>query len=192
MSGRIPELVERADGAREEVYALPTDEAYLHELIEYIFRNYWRGLVYGPIIEGAAFEITCATAPVSITLLDGYLTVHFGRTHFHLCIGENRGTPTSPTPPELRVRRRTSRAELVRGLDREGAPLTWSLRLFNGAGEQQMTLFFPNPFLTDDDRIAPAPDWDRLAAWEDITARYLGVAPDARDRSGQGFAGGCG
>ena len=55
-----------------------------------------------------------------------------------------------------------------------------------------MTLFFPNPFLTDDDRVAPTPNWERLAAWEDIAARYLDLAPDPRDRSGQGFAGGCG
>ena len=192
MHKRTPKLLVREDGGREEIYALPTREAYLHELIEYIFREYWQGLVFGPIIEGAAFEITCANAPVSITLLDGYLTVQFGRTHFHLCIGENRGSPDNPTPAALRARRRTARAELVRGLDREGAPLTWSLRLFNGAGEQQMTVFFPNPFLTSDDRIAATPDWRRLAAWEDVAAKYLGLEPDPRDRSGQGFAGGCG
>lgn len=191
MQQRKPDVVERADGGREEIYPLSTDEDYLHELIEYVFREYWQGLVFGPIIEGAAFEITCEHAPLSVTLLDGYLTVHFGRTHFHLCIGENLGSPDRPTPQELRVRRRTARAELVRGLDSEGAPQTWSLRLFNGAGEQQLTVFFPNPFLTSDDRIAETPDWSRLAAWEDVAARYLRLEPDPRDRTGRGFARGC-
>ena len=186
-----PKIVQREDGGREEIYPLATEEAYLHELVEHIFREYWQGLVFGPIIEGAAFEITCPHAPVSVTLLDGYLTVHFGRTHFHLCIGENRGSPDSPTPPDLRVRRRTARAELVRGLDSDDAPMTWSLRLFNGAGEQQLTVFFPNPFLTSDDRVAEQPDWSRLAAWEEVAAKYLGLEPDSRDRSGRGFGGGC-
>ncbi|MDH3715493.1 MAG: hypothetical protein OET44_16785, partial [Gammaproteobacteria bacterium] len=190
MQQRKPDVVDRAGGGREEFYSLSTDEAYLRELIEYIFHEYWQGLVFGPIIEGAAFEITCAHTPVSITLLDGYLTVHFGRTHFHLCIGENRGSPDSPTLPELRARRRTARAEPVRGLDSDGAPQTWSLRLFNGAGEQQLTVFFPNPFLTSDDRIAKAPDRSQLAAWEDVAARYLGLEPDPRDRTAAVSAGG--
>lgn len=192
MQKSVPVVAERAGGGSEEIYSLPTGEAFLHELIGYVFSEYWHSLVFGPIIEGAAFEISCPGAPASITLTDGYLTVHFGRTHFHLCIGENLGSESHPTPPALRVRRRTARAELVRGLDSDGGPITWSLRLFNGAGEQQLTVFFPNPFLTDNDRIAAAPDWSRLAAWEDVTGRYLELEPDPRDRSGHGFGGGCG
>lgn len=161
MAESTPTTVIREDGRHEEIYALPTEEGYLHELIEYIFTRHWQGLVFGPIIEGAAFEITCEHAPVW------------------------------DCPAPLRAKRRTARAELVRGLDRDGAPLTWSLRLLNGAGEQQLTVFFPNPFLTDDDRIAETPNWRRLAAWEDIAAKYLDRAPDPRDRSGRGFADGC-
>jgi hypothetical protein len=41
--------------------------------------------------------------------------------------------------------------------------------------------------LTDNDGIADQPDWSRLAMWEDVARRYLGRAPDPRDRSGKAF-----
>ncbi len=182
-----PEIVVSPTGGKTEVWTLPTDENTLHRLLADIFSNHWPSIIFGPLIQGAAYEFRCPRAPKSITLLDGYLTVHFGGTHFHLCIGENKGTEDHPTPPHLRAHRRPSRAELFRGLDRQGAPLTWGFQLFNGHGEPQITIFFPSPFLTDDDAIADPPDWSRLAVWEDIARRYLDRDPDPRDRSGSGF-----
>lgn len=185
--GREPERVVSSTGSTIEVWSLPVDEAYLQGLLSDIFERYWQSIIFGPLIEGAAYEFRCPRAPKSIDLLDGYLTVHFGDTHFHLCIGENRGPESNPTPPELRAYRRPSRAEFFRGLDRAGAPVNWGFRMFNGKGEPQITIFFSNPFLTDDDGIAEQPDWSRLAMWEDIALRYLNRAPDPRDRSGNGF-----
>ena len=78
-------------------------------------------------------------------MLDGYATVDFRDWHFHICIGKHEGAT-----PELAKVRQTSRAELYRQLNREGEPTSWGLRLFNGAGEQQITVLLPHPFLTDD------------------------------------------
>lgn len=185
--GREPEHVVSSTGNATEVWRLPVEEAYLRGLLSDIFRRYWSSIIFGPLIEGAAYEFRCPREPKSIDLLDGYLTVHFGGTHFHLCIGENRGSESRPIPEALRAHRRPSRAEFFRGLDQDGAPINWGFRMFNGKSEPQITIFFPNPFLTDDDGIADHPDWSRLAMWEDVAQRYLGRAPDPRDRSGKGF-----
>ena len=84
-----------------------------------------------------------------------------------------------------RAARRTSRAYLYRRLNADGTPDSWALRLLNGAGEEQLTVLFPNPFLTPDLRFEPEPRWERLALWDDLRGRYLGLPPDPRDRSGR-------
>ncbi len=177
-----PETMTEQGGRQVHVFALPVEEPFLHRFLEDVYTNHWQGIVFGPILPGAAFEFRCPSAPKTISLLDGYLTVHFGGTHFHLCIG-----PTQTAEPTEARRRQPSRAELFRGLDKDGAPNTWGFRLFNGEGLPTFTLFFPNPFLTDEDRIAENPDWSRLAVWEDVSQRYLGRAPDPFDRTGKGF-----
>ncbi|MDH3450146.1 MAG: hypothetical protein OEO18_18540 [Gammaproteobacteria bacterium] len=186
---KIIPLIDTSDGSRQEIYRLPIETDYLEELLRYVFTNHWRSIVFGPIIEGAAYEFRCPERPRSITMFDGYLTVHFGGTHFHLCIGDNDGSDSRPTPGALKKTRRTSRAEIVRGFDADGAPIMWQLRLFNGDDTPQLNIFFPNPFLTDEDGIAERPDWSRLAVWDDIATRYLGrmQSQDPRDRSGKGF-----
>ena len=183
-------LVTSPSGDRDETFPLPTDEAFLEELLTYIFEAYWREIVFGPMIQGGAFEFQCPNAPTKIKLFDGYLTVNFGNpgTHFHICIGENKGSPTNPTDPELKRHRKTSRAEFFRNLDSNGAPVAWGARFYNGKGEQQMSIFFPNPFLTDEQQIAEKPAWSRLAIWDDLSRRYLGRGPDPKDRSGTGFS----
>ena len=183
-----PTLQSDPDGQTAEIFALPLDEAYLDGLLRDVFTRYWDRLVFGPMTQGGAFEFRCPEAPSRMGLLDGYLTIFFGRSHFHLCIGDNKGSAEHPTPEALRAHRRTARAEFFRLLNAEAAPVSWGLRLFNGAGEQQITIFFPNPFLDDDDRLIAPPDWSRLAVWEDLSLRYLGRGPDPKDRSGKGFA----
>jgi hypothetical protein len=186
---KINPQIDSSDGNRQEIYSLPVEVDYLEELLRYIFTEHWRSIVFGPIIEGGAYEFRCPCEPRSITLFDGYLTVHFGGTHFHICIGENIGSASCPTPPALKKSRRTSRAEIVRGFDENGCPIIWQLRLFNGDDTPQLNIFFPNPFLTDEDGIADQPDWSRLNVWDDIATRYLGreQAQDPLDRTGQGF-----
>jgi hypothetical protein len=61
------------------------------------------------------------------------------------------------------------------------------VRLFNGRGEQMMTLMLPNPFLTNDQQIRDKPAWGQLELWDRLRAKYLGLDPDPIDRSGKGF-----
>ncbi len=181
-NGRI---VEEPGGGTLEVWALDPSEEVLHTLLRDLFTNHWRDITFGPLVQGAAYELRAPDKPRTITLLDGYLTVDWGGTHFHLCIGQTRGHPDSPTDPVLAQHRRTHRAELYRHINRDGTPDSWGLRLFNGKGEQQITVLFPNPFLTEDLSFADQPDWTRLHLWDYVRETYLGMPPDDRDRSGR-------
>ena len=136
------------DGATLDIFPLPTDEGSLEELLRNVFEKHWSEITFGPLIQGAAWEIRAPHAPTHIGMLDGYLTVAFGTSHFHLCIGPHKGPRSNPTPQELADHRRTARAELYRRLDKSGSPVSWCLRLFNGRDEQQATILLPNPFLS--------------------------------------------
>jgi hypothetical protein len=180
-----PEVIEEPGTGQLEVWRLPTSQAFLRRLLTDLFENFWDRITFGPLIQGAAYEFRATQRPERIGYYDGYLTVDFGHSHFHVCIGENRGEEHDPTPPALAEHRRTGRAELFRRLNRDGTPDTWGLRLFNGRGEQQITLLFPNPFLTDSLKFAAPPDWGRLQLWDYVRREYMGLFPDARDRSGR-------
>jgi hypothetical protein len=184
-----PERVTDEDGSIAEVFPLPTDEASLEQLLRDLFEAHWQEITFGPIIQGAAWEIRAPHAPTHIGMLDGYLTVAFGTSHFHLCIGPHKGTRQAPAPAVLAAHRRTSRAELYRRLDRAGAPISWGLRLANGKDEQQVTILLPNPFLSaDGEKVLKTPDWSRLTLWDGLRARWLGLRePDPMDRSGKQF-----
>lgn len=184
-----PRRVTDEDGAQLDVFDLPADEASLEALLRDLFGRHWDKIVFGPIIQGAAWEIRATAPPDKIAMLDGYMTVVLGASHFHLCIGPHEGSSRHPTPPELARHRRTARAELFRRLGPAGAPVSWGLRLFNGAGEQQITVFLPNPFLSPDgERVLKQPDWARLALWDELRARFTGAAgPDPADRACKGF-----
>ncbi len=171
-----------------ETWPLPLDEAWLETLFRDLFENHWSGLTFGPMIEGGAYELRAPGKPARLAVDDGYLTVHWGRGgHFHLCIGETRGPAANPNPPELIAHRRPGAVALVRGLDRAGDPVTWSIEAKNGRGESTLSIYFPNPFLTDEDGLADRPDWSRLSLWRHVLATYAGVGPDGRDTSGKGF-----
>ncbi len=189
MSGQAdagtPRLAREPDGATLEVWDLDPSPALLEALLTDLFRNHWHEITFGSLIQGAAWEITAAGPPERLGMADGYLTVDFGSMHFHLCIGEHRGNRGNPTPPELAAHRRTRRAELYRRLNRDGTPDSWGLRLLNGKDEEQITVLFPNPFLTRDQRFRERPDWSALALWDHVRQRHLGLDPDPRDRSGR-------
>ena len=171
-----------------EVFPLDTSEQRLFRLLEDIFENHWQTIVFGSMVQGAVFEIRAPNAPGRISLNDGYLTVDFGAWHFHVCIGLHKGVGKHPVEPALAAHRRTARAELYRHLDADGAPTSWGLRLFNGKDEQQMTVFLPNPFLSDEQKVLEAPDWSRLALWDHLRKTTLGLEPDAKDRTAKGFS----
>jgi len=184
-----PRRAVEVDGSSVDIFALPADEETLAALLRDLFENHWREITFGPIIQGAAYEFKASSPPTHIGMLDGYLTIAFGAPHFHICIGVHKGAPGNPVSPTLARHRKTSRAELYRRLDRSGAPVSWGLRLFNGEGEQQITVLLPNPFLDPQtDKLRKAPDWDQLNLWDSLRARWLGMAgPDPIDRSGKRF-----
>ena len=177
-----PTITRSDSGQTEHIWPLPTDEATLLDLVTTVFTQHWDMVEFGVLVEGAAWEIAAPGPPRKIGMYDGYVTVDFGRWHFHLCIGEHTGAP-----PELARLRRCARAEMYRGLGSDGAPTTWGVRLYNGRGEQQLTILLPNPFL-EENRLLPSPDFTRLALWDTLRERYLGLSPDPADRTGRHFS----
>ncbi|MEV7009254.1 hypothetical protein [Streptosporangium sp. NPDC051022] len=175
-------VVEEPGTGTLHVWALPTDEQTLLALVTDIFTEHWRHIWFGVIVQGAAWEVAAPNAPETISLHDGYVTVDFGRWHFHLCIGEH-----TASGPELGRIRRCARAEMYRSIGADGSPVSWGVRMFNGRGDQLMTVLLPNPFLSDTQQLLDPPDYDRLAAWDELRATYLGLEPDPLDRTGKGF-----
>ena len=167
-----------------EVWPVPTTEQHLHEMLRDLFQHYWQDITFGPLLQGAAWELRTDRPPQKIVLYDGYLTVDFGCMHMHLCIGVHRGDPDSPTDPTLAQLRRTTRAEFFRRINRDNTPDTWGFRLFNGGGVQQITILFPSPFVSDDQQFYESPKWERLKLWDELRQRYLGLASETFDRSG--------
>jgi len=98
-----PERQIEPDGAAVDVFALPTDEASLEAILRELFVDHWEDITFGPIIQGAAWEMKAARVPDKFGMLDGYLTIGFGVPHFHICIGEHKGTRASPVLPNSRI-----------------------------------------------------------------------------------------
>jgi hypothetical protein len=175
------EAVIEPDGSNSELFDLPHDEDSLLRLFKLLFEKHAAEITFGPCIQGAVFEIQ-VEKPAELGMLDGYLTVDLGTWHFHLCIGEHRGTTTNPCPPALANHRRVKRAALFRTWCRSCLPVSWGLRLWNGHGEQMITVFFPNPYLDEQDHRLREPDWSRLHLWNLVRHEFLGLEPDPRDR----------
>lgn len=169
------EMVQEVDGSRVEHEYLDLQEEKLLALLRDLFEKHWEKIVFGPCIQGAVFEIRLTAPPKKISVLDGYLTVDLGPWHFHLCMGDHRGTVKHPTSPELARIRRVGKAAFFHSAGRSCAGGSWGLRLWNGNGEQMLTVFFPNPYLND--RQKPQkPDWSRLALWNAMRMKYLSGA----------------
>ncbi|MEM9774755.1 MAG: hypothetical protein AAF902_09260 [Chloroflexota bacterium] len=184
-SGISPRTIDELGNGTLEIFDLSTDVDFLNRLLEDIFTNHWDKILFGILIQGAVFEIKANHAPEKIGYLDGYLTVDFGPWHLHICTGEHKGSKRRPASAELAQIRKTSRAELYRRLNPDGSPGSWGLRLFNGRDENQLTIFLPNPFLSDEMEFLKTPEWSRLALWDYLRATYLGCTdPDPKDRTG--------
>jgi hypothetical protein len=141
-----------------------------------LFVTHWRQIVFGTCIEGAVFELQMSAEPTTFSYLDGYLTVYLEPppSHMHLCIGPHRGLQNE-TPSELARIRQCARAAFGRTLGEDGEPHSWSIQLWNGAGEQMITFFLPSPFLDlAREKRLREPDWSQLDLWNDLRARYLG------------------
>jgi hypothetical protein len=166
MSGPVRTTTE-LDGTVTEYDDVPVAGDTVQRLLTEIFTRHWSEVSAGPIIEGAAYEIRF-TAPPTVTMLDGYMTVDVGAWHFHLCVGEHRGTPSA----ELARLRRVGRAAFFRTQGGSCAPGSWGLRLWNGRGEQMITVFFPSPWFDDDMRRLARPRLEKLQLWEELRRRY--------------------
>lgn len=177
-----PEIVSTEDGGREQRWPLPTDEDSLLRLVTVLFEDYWNDMWFGVLIEGSALEVAAPNKPKRISMYDGYVTVDFGRWHFHLCIGDHR-----ESGPELGRIRRCARAELHRRIATDDSVSSWGLRLFNGRDEQMLAVMLPTPFLTNMQQLTDEPVWEHLEAWDRIRQEFLGLGPDPRDRTGKGF-----
>jgi hypothetical protein len=185
-----PEFVEYNDDGKRlaERWRLPLDEDFLQALLRDIFENHWHGIRFGPIIEGAAYEWMCPGPPQKISYLDGYLTIMFGTGgHFHLCIGVNNGTPKYPTPADLIAHRKPSLAEIFRKFSADEKPVMWGFEMRNGANEAMLSVFFPNPFIENDDSLSIQPDFSRLETWRAISSKWLGREAEVLDEQGNGF-----
>lgn len=165
------ETVEDSDGSHTTYEYLLPEEAAFKSFFYEMFQQHWGDMVFGPCLEGAVFEIQL-TDPPQLGYLDGYLTVNLKDWHFHLCLGLHKGSKANPTSDALAQQRRPSKAAFFRSIGRGGRFGSWGFRLWNGAQEQMLTIFFPNPYLSE--RMKPQkPDWSRLVLWNEMRCKYL-------------------
>lgn len=169
-----------------EVFPIPLGDDTLPQILTRLFEDHWQEIRFGPLIQGAVFELAASEQP-RLSMLDGYLTIDLGGPHIHLCIGEHVGSPGHPVDPKLAYRRRCAQAELQRQWI-DGAPRTWMFRMFNGDGDQMITVLLPNPFLSADQQLLETPDWSHLDLWDRLRADFLSLSPDPADRLGTEFA----
>lgn len=164
-----PQVVHNPDGSISEYTDVPLTPGRLERLLRELFEAHWQQIVFGPCIQGAVFEIRLTEPPRKMAMFDGYLTVDTGAWHMHLCIDKHTDAPSA----EISAQRQTSRAAFFHDQRSNGCVRgTWGLRLWNGLGEQMITVFFPNPYLTDEQHFQKEPDWSRLALWEQLRRTY--------------------
>ena len=164
------EIVNEIDGSVTTYDFVEPREETLLALFRELFERHWASLRFGPCIQGAVYELVLERAP-KVTVLDGYLTVDAGSWHVHLCLGEHRGARE-----EARRVRRASRVAFFHTRNVSCVGESYGLRAWNGAGEQMITIFFPNPWLDDALRRRREPDPSRLELWRTLRERYAGIA----------------
>ena len=158
------------DGTTTEYDEIDVRGDHVQRLLTEIFTEHWAVVFAGPIIEGAAYEIRFVEAP-RVSMLDGYLTVDMGPWHFHLCVNGHRAAAS-----DLARVRRVGRAAFFRTEGGSCVPGSWGLRLWNGRGEQMITVFFPNPYLDENLRRVREPCWDKTRLWQTLRERYASAA----------------
>ena len=171
MAEALHAVMREPDGSLTRYTDVPVTGDTVERLMTEVFGQHWAAISAGPIIDGAAYEIRFTAAP-KLSMLDGYLTVDTGPWHFHLCVNDHGGAAT----PELARVRRVGRAAFFHTDGGSCVPGAWGLRLWNGRGEQMITVYFPNPWLDDDLERVREPRWERTALWNDLRARYAGGA----------------
>jgi hypothetical protein len=168
-------VVREADGSVTRYDDVPVAGDTVARLLRELFGTHWADITFGPIVDGAAWEIRLTSAP-ALSTRDGYLTVDTGAWHFHLCVEDHHAHGDAA----LAAARRVARAAFFRTDGGSCVPTSWGLRLWNGRGEQMITVFFPSPFhdhVTETRRGEP--DWSRTALWDELRARYASAAAPA-------------
>lgn len=167
------QVVVNLDGSRTEYEDIRPEPALLERLLRDIFEQHWDGITVGPILQGAAYELQYSKPP-KVSMSAGYLTVDTGEYHFHLYVGESGETTANPSNPELVKARRPSRAAFFRDSRGEKGclPGSWGVRLWNGLGEQMITIFFPNPYFEKQGGRLEPPKWEKLELWERLRREY--------------------
>jgi len=166
---------ETVTGALIEYEDFPTDIDVTGPLLYTLLHDNWHQVQIGHIVQGSVLELEFTEAPSIFTLYDGYLTVVTKGWHIHLCVEAHQGGPNSETPDELRQRRKIGRAALYRRLNQQGKAKTWGVQFWNGAGEQMMTLFLPNPYLGEDEDLLPEhqAQMEKLALYNELRKTYI-------------------
>jgi len=162
-TARAPTVEHELDGTTTEYDDVPVAGDHVERLLRELFTEHWAEITVGPILQGAAWEIRFVKAP-TLTMLDGYLTTDTGAWHFHLCV-ETRAREGVTTSRRSGV----ARAAFFQTTGGSCTPLSYGLRLWNGQGEQMLTVFFPNPYYDDASerlrRPPRPPDFTRTALW---------------------------
>ena len=168
-------LVRELDGSLTRYDDVPVEGDTVARLLAELFGTHWAEVSVGPVSEGAAWEIRLTEAP-TLTTRDGYLTVDTGSWHFHLCVEDHHAGGDAA----LAAVRRVARTAFFRTDGGSCVPTSWGLRLWNGRGEQMITIFFPSPFYDHvTDRRRREPDWTRTRLWVELRARYATTATPA-------------
>jgi hypothetical protein len=161
-----PTVEHEVDGSTIEYFEVPVTGARIERLMIELLSEHWAQLTVGPLIQGAVFEIRFPAAP-RVSMLDGYLTVDLGPWHFHLCVNDH--LETTPTAAGIR---RVGRAAFFRTRGGGHTPMTWGLRLWNGRGEQMITVLFPSPYYDEAFALLATPDWSKTALWDSLLSRH--------------------
>jgi (2Fe-2S) ferredoxin len=151
----------------------------LSSLLYTLFQQNWQQIELGHVAQGGVLELEFTNPPKICILYDGYLTVVAEGWHLHLCIDETFGGPNNQTPLELRGQRRVSRAAFYRRFNAAGNPRSWGIELWNGDGENVMTIFLPNPLIEGENLLPEGkPNLAKLELYQELREIYvLGKKP---------------
>ena len=118
----VPTRVTDDDGHIVEIFPLPTDESTLERMLRELFESHWDKIVFGPIIQGAAWEFQAPHAPTHVGVLDGYLTVALV-PHTSTCALVRRAGHVTIQPhqssPSIGAVRRLSSSAACRSMGRQ-------------------------------------------------------------------------
>ncbi|MBH8577570.1 (2Fe-2S) ferredoxin domain-containing protein [Nostocaceae cyanobacterium CENA369] len=166
-------------GGKIEYEYFDSSTDVLSSLLYTLFQQNWQQVGVGHIVQGGVLELEFNAPPKICILYDGYLTVVTEGWHLHLCIEANLGGPHCQTPLELRQQRQVSRAAFYRRFNAESIPRSWGIDFWNGADENLMTIFLPNPYVEGENLLPEGkPNLSKLAFYEELRDIYvLGKKP---------------